>query len=131
LTHKVAVIGAGLAGLSCASTLRRGGCFVEVFEQERVIGGRVATARTGGVAFDSGAQYLTARSDKFRAYINELIGAGYAARWDPKMTSGEAKGVQLHTWYVGTPGMSSIVRPLAESIRVHTGRKVHTLTQTD
>jgi predicted NAD/FAD-dependent oxidoreductase len=131
LTHKVAVIGAGLAGLSCSSYLRRAGCFVEVFEQERVIGGRVATARNGVVAFDSGAQYLTARSDKFRAYINELVSAGYAARWDPKTTTGDTKGVQLHTWYVGTPGMSSIVRPLAESIRVHTGKKVHTLTQTD
>jgi renalase len=120
-----------LAGLSCASSLRRAGCFVEVFEQERTIGGRVATARQGLVAFDSGAQYLTARSDKFRAYINELVSAGYAARWDPKTTAGEAKGVQLHTWYVGTPGMSSIVRPLAESVRVHTGKRVHTLKQTD
>ncbi|HYD16094.1 MAG TPA: FAD-dependent oxidoreductase [Hyphomicrobium sp.] len=131
MTHKVAVVGAGLAGLSCSSYLRRAGCFVEVFEQERVIGGRVATARNGVVGFDAGAQYLTARSDKFRAYINELVSAGYAARWDPKTTSGETKGVQLHTWYVGTPGMSSIVRPLAESIRVHTGKKVHTLSQTD
>ncbi|WP_291153081.1 FAD-dependent oxidoreductase [Hyphomicrobium sp.] len=127
----MAVIGAGLAGLSCASYLRRAGCFVEVFEQERVLGGRVATLRTGTVAFDTGAQYLTARSDKFRSYINELVASGYAARWDAKMSSGENKGVQLHTWYVGTPGMSSIVRPLAESVRVHTGKRVHTLTQTD
>lgn len=126
------MIGAGLAGLSCSSYLRRAGCFVEVFEQERVIGGRVATMRNGLVAFDSGAQYLTARGEKFRGYINELVSTGYAARWDPKMSAGgETKGVQLHTWYVGTPGMSSIVRPLAESVRVHTGKKVHTLSQTD
>lgn len=91
----------------------------------------MATTRNGLVAFDAGAQYLTARSDKFRAYINELVSTGYAARWDPKTTSGETKGVQLHTWYVGTPGMSSIVRPLAEGVRVHTSKKVHTLTQTD
>lgn len=91
----------------------------------------MATARHGLVAFDAGAQYLTARSDKFRAYISELVSAGYAARWDPKTTSGETKGVQLHTWYVGTPGMSSIVRPLAEGVRVHTSKKVHTLSRTD
>lgn len=131
MTSKVAVVGAGLAGLACASVLRRGGCFVEVFEQDRVIGGRTATVRNGLVAFDAGVQYLTARSDRFRAYINELVGAGYAARWDPKTTSGSTRGVQLHTWYVGTPGMSSIVRPLAESVRVHTGKAVHTLSQTD
>jgi predicted NAD/FAD-dependent oxidoreductase len=127
----VAVIGAGLAGLSCSSVLRRAGCFVEVFEQEKTLGGRVSTMRNGLLAFDSGAQYLTARSDRFRAYINELVSAGYAARWDPKTTSGETKGVQLHTWYVGTPGMSSIVRPLAEGVRVHTSKKVHTLSRTD
>ncbi len=120
-----------MAGLSCASFLRRAGCFVEVFEQERVLGGRVATLRNGLISYDTGAQYLTARSDKFRSYINELVGTGYAARWDAKMSSGESKGVQLHTWYVGTPGMSSIVRPLAESVRVHTGQRVHTLAQTD
>lgn len=120
-----------MAGLSCASYLRRAGCFVEVFEQERVLGGRIATLRNGLISYDTGAQYLTARSEKFRSYINELVGTGYAARWDAKMSSGESKGVQLHTWYVGTPGMSSIVRPLAESVRVHTGQRVHTLAQTD
>lgn len=131
MTHKVAVVGAGLAGLSCSSFLRRAGCFVEVFEQEKSLGGRATTARAGLVAFDAGAQYITARGDKFRAYINELVSTGYAARWDPKTTSGDAKALQLHTWYVGTPGMSSIVRPLAESVRVHMGKKVHTLRQTD
>lgn len=117
-----------MAGLSCASFLRRAGCFVEVFEQERTLGGRIATQRNGLVAYDTGAQYLSTRSDKFRAYLNELLAAGYAARWDPKTTTGEAKAVQLHTWYVGTPGMSSVVRPLAESIRVHTGQRVHTVS---
>jgi renalase len=120
-----------LAGLSCASFLRRAGCFVEVFEQERTLGGRIATLRNGLVAYDSGAQYLTARSEKFRGYLNELLSAGYAARWDPKTTTGDAKAVQLHTWYVGTPGMSSIVRPLAESVRVHTGQRVHTVSPGD
>lgn len=125
------MVGAGLAGLSCASYLRRAGCFVEVFEQDRVLGGRIATLRSGGVSYDTGAQYLTARSDKFRSYINELVSAGYAARWDPKVASKAGRGLQLHTWYVGTPGMSSIVRPLAESIRVHTGKRVHTLAPRD
>lgn len=127
MTQKVAVIGAGMAGLSCAAYLRQSGYFVEVFEQDRVIGGRVATMRNGLVAFDSGAQYLTARTDRFRTYINGLCASGYAAKWEPKTTSGDRQGVQLHTWFVGTPGMSSIVRPLTESVRVHTSKRVHTI----
>ena len=37
----------------------------------------------------------------------------------------------MHPWVVGTPGMSSIVRPLAESVRVSTGKRVHTLERRD
>ena len=39
--HKVAVIGAGPAGLACASELRRGGYEVTVFEKENTAGGLV------------------------------------------------------------------------------------------
>jgi len=62
VTNKAAIVGAGLAGLSCARTLRRAGFFVEVFEQDSIIGGRLATTRIGGDTFDHGAQYLTTHS---------------------------------------------------------------------
>ena len=129
---KVAVIGAGLAGLSCARDLRRAGFFVEVFEQERVIGGRLSTARVGMESFDHGAQYLTARSSRFRSFIDEVAGLGYAARWTPRsQISGPEGGGQITPWYVGTPGMASVVRPLTESLRIQTSRRVHTLERAD
>lgn len=126
VTKKVAVIGAGLAGLSCARILRRAGCYVEVFEQDRIIGGRMATTRLGLVPFDHGAQYITARSDIFRSYIDEIQASGYATRWVPTAANGEGASM-LTPWFVGTPGMSSIVRPLAEGVRLHTNMRVHTL----
>lgn len=119
-----------MAGLACARVLRRAGCYVEVFEQDRIIGGRVATTRIGLTSFDHGAPYVTARSTVFQKYIEELCDTGYAARWTPKATSGEGAAT-MHAWYVGTPGMSSILRPLAESVRIHTGRRVHTLQRND
>lgn len=132
MTLKVAVIGAGLAGLTCARELRRSGFFVEVFEQERVIGGRLATARLGLESFDYGAQYLTARGNSFRDFLDEVAGIGYAARWTPRaQISGPEGGGQMLPWYVGTPGMASIVRPLTESVRVQTSRRVHTLERAD
>lgn len=130
VTSKVAVIGAGLAGLACARVLRRAGCFVEVFEQDRSIGGRMATTRLGLVPFDHGAQYVTARTDIFRTYVNELQGAAYLARWVPTAANGEGAS-QLMPWFVGTPGMSSIVRPLAEGVRLHTDRRVHAVRPVD
>jgi renalase len=126
VTQRVAVIGAGLAGLSCARVMRQAGFYVDVFERDRIIGGRMATARIGMATFDHGAQYLTARGTVFRSYLDELTSVGYAARWMPRSHDGSESG-QMHPWYVGTPGMSMVVRPLAESVRIHTNRNVHTI----
>jgi len=130
LSHRVAVIGAGLAGLSCARVLRQAGCFVEVFEKDRIIGGRLATARVGSTTFDHGAQYVIARSKRFAEYLNEMVNTSYAVRWKPVTAGGEGMG-QMLPWYVGTPGMASLVRPLAESVRIHTKKTVHTIQRND
>lgn len=137
MTWRTAVIGAGLAGLACARELRRAGSYVEVFEKERIIGGRVATNRAGMVNFDHGAQYLTARTTAFKKYLDELMSTGYAARWEPRTMIGatdlaeETLAKHAIGWYVGTPGMSSIVRPLAEGVRIHTNRTVHTIEKVE
>ena len=130
MTKRVAVIGAGLAGLSAARVLRRAGCYVEVFEQDRIIGGRMATPRLGLASFDTGAQYLTVRSNSFKKYVDELVASGYATPWAPRGLNGEATPT-MQQWFVGTPGMSSILRPLAESVRIHTSRRVHTMKRGD
>lgn len=131
MTKRVAVIGAGLAGLSCARVLRRAGCYVEVFEQDRVVGGRMGTARLGLIPFDHGAQYVSARNARFKSYLEETVGASYTARWVPRGSTGEEGEGQMSPWFVGTPGMSSIVRPLAENVRMMFGRRVHTLQRND
>ncbi len=86
----------------------------------------MATTRLGLTPFDHGAQYITGRSAAFTNYLDELVSAAYATRWNPKSDTGEAIG-QMHPWFVGTPGMSSMVRPLAEGVRIHTERRVHTV----
>ena len=97
-----------------------------------MIGGRMATTRLGVETFDHGAQYVTARTKAFRTYLEEVAALGYASRWNPRSSlNGEEGSGQMLPWYVGTPGMASIVRPLAESVRIHTGRKVHTLDRSD
>lgn len=57
---KVAVIGAGLAGLSAAITLQDAGYEVEVFESSERVGGRVATDFIDGYRLDRGFQLINA-----------------------------------------------------------------------
>jgi len=54
----VAVIGAGVAGLSAASYLARQGCAVKVFEAASTAGGSCADTNVAGYVFNQGAQYL-------------------------------------------------------------------------
>lgn len=131
VTQRVAVIGAGLAGLACARVLRRAGCYVEIFERERVIGGRMAMTRLGTTPFDLGCQYLTARSTRFKSFLAELQAAGYVATWQPKTLSREDGGGQGTPWLVGSPSMPAVVRPLAESVRINTGRNAHTIQRVE
>lgn len=123
MAKKAAIIGAGLAGLSCARTLRRAGIDVDVFEQNPAIGGRLATIRIGDDTFDHGAQYVCARSAGFSDFLGETAGLGFAQRWTPHVDGAPRIG-EPGAWMVGTPGMSSLVRPLADNVRIDTGRRV-------
>ncbi|CAN5529988.1 FAD-dependent oxidoreductase [soil metagenome] len=64
---RVAIIGAGVAGLGAAYRLREAPASVVIFEKSRGVGGRVATrSRHVGatrVRFDHGAQYIRPESD--------------------------------------------------------------------
>ncbi len=56
--HDVIVVGAGLAGLACATTLVRAGLDVVVLEASDAVGGRVRTDVVDGFRLDRGFQVL-------------------------------------------------------------------------
>ncbi|MEO0619836.1 MAG: FAD-dependent oxidoreductase [Pseudomonadota bacterium] len=118
----IAVIGAGIAGMTCAQQLRALGHRVEVFERESILGGRLATRRIDRLNYDLGTPYITARSTQFNRHLNALALRGSVTRWSPTLYEGARADGQVVTpqnWFVGVPGMNSITRAMSEDIRVH------------
>ena len=122
---RIAVIGAGIAGLACAAALRDAGVAVAVFEKSRGLGGRIANRRTDAASFDHGAQYVSARGSAFRDYLDIAVAGGHAGDWDPR---GDLGAGPLRRW-VGQPGMSALVRPLAEGLEIHFACRVEGLAR--
>ena len=113
---RIAIIGAGMAGLACARRLVGAGLTPVVFDKGRGIGGRLATRRVDGLQFDHGAQYVTARDAGFVAALAGLNGA--VGRWDDG--SGEQR-------MVGVPGMSALAHALSNGLDVRQQVRVGTV----
>ena len=64
------IVGAGLAGLACALTVRRAGRTVLLFDREEVVGGRVRTDGIEGYRLDRGFQVLLTAYPEARRFLN-------------------------------------------------------------
>lgn len=135
ISEEIAIIGAGLSGLSAALSLVAAGRRVRVFDKGRGPGGRLSTRRAGDWRFDHGGQFLTARDDGFRAIMDGLVAAGHAAPWTGRVIRLHADGRQephAVERFVGTPGMNGIIQGLAaqlpEAARPQFGRRVATIS---
>lgn len=147
---RIAIVGAGIAGLSAARALADRRHTVKVFERGRVAGGRVATrvleaielprGLSGEVAFDHGAQYFTVRDQRFSEVAAEWerdrVIAKWTARivsfdgegWEDVSPSAKATGDRDDTRrYVGIPGMSAIANALAAGLDIELGTKIESL----
>ncbi|QWE22052.1 NAD(P)-binding protein [Polynucleobacter sp. AP-Jannik-300A-C4] len=119
---RVAIIGAGIAGLSCARELQSHGLPADIYEKSRGPSGRMSTRRTPDWSADHGAQYFTARDPRFIQEVQNWIKTGSAAIWKPKLKVYEA-GVWRDSnseeiRYVGTPNMNSPGKHLAEELSI-------------
>lgn len=121
--QRTAVIGAGLAGLTCAAALQAAGVAVTVFDKARGPGGRMSTRRLalpdGDVAFDHGATAFTVRDPAFQVQVEQWVSAGRVAPWPPAGPDA----------YVGTPAMNAPLKALAAGLDGRFGQAVTVLTR--
>ena len=125
----VAVVGAGISGLTCARTLADHGLPVTVFEKSRGVGGHMATRRSdNGAAFDHGAQYFTVRDKRFQNCVDSWQHAGLVQRWNGRIVSRHDQNTEQDksstARFVACPGMNAICRHLAENLDIRTNTRV-------
>jgi photolyase PhrII len=124
---RVAVIGAGIAGLICARTLRDQGVEVDIFEKSRGPGGRAATRRVDTqTLFDHGPPYAIVRNHRWENLLQSWHEEKIIAPWDGRIVSwvqglveeAPREGIR----WVGVGGMNSLGKHLANELelRCHT-----------
>lgn len=128
---QIAIIGAGLAGLSCATHLQAHGHQVTVYEKNPDGGGRMHTRDTELGGFDLGTQYFTARSVAFRKQVATWHQLGWLQRWDGRLARLEqgrmAKAGGNRQRWVAAPGMGALCRQLAHGLDVRCEQQVTAL----
>lgn len=124
----VAVIGAGMAGITVARLLTERGYPVTVFDKARGMGGRMATRREGECAFDHGCQFFTVHDERFRSYVESWVEQGLVSPWRHRMANcdnGQITVLQDDTVrYVGVPGMNAMIKGMADGLNVQLATRI-------
>lgn len=136
----VAIIGAGIAGLTCAQQLHQAGYRVVIVEKSRGVGGRVATRRLQDTCADHGVRYLEAQGKFLPQLIEILVQRGILQAWTDtiydlkSVEPGSDLTIESHssgmTRYVAAAGMTAVAKFLASDLEIWINRRVETITPT-
>ncbi|MGN9767068.1 NAD(P)/FAD-dependent oxidoreductase [Micromonospora sp. SD12] len=121
------VVGAGIAGVACATELARAGIPVEIRERARVSGGRMASRRFDGRPADLGAAYFTVDDPDFAQVAEGWRSAGLAREWTDTFVAYDGAGRREAPGpmrWAATRGLRSLVEHLARDLPVTVNRLV-------
>ena len=134
----IAVIGAGVAGATCAHSLAQAGHRVQVFDKSRGPGGRLATRRLEWVdqdgaahltRLDHGAPGFAARTTAFRSFVEQAVHAGWLGEWAPDLAPDSLPLDGGDPLYVPVPDMPSLCRRLLDGVDFSASFAVERLIQ--
>ncbi|MDR1968307.1 MAG: FAD-dependent oxidoreductase [Burkholderiaceae bacterium] len=136
----IAIVGAGIAGLTCARTLLQAGEQVSVFEANPHVGGHMASVQTPFGSFDAAAQYFTVRDERFARAL-EVAAPHVARRWsaiavrvlDEHGRVLEAGSAAREAHWVATPTMDALphhwAAPLQANGDLHLNTRVRAIAR--
>ncbi|HEY5959462.1 MAG TPA: FAD-dependent oxidoreductase, partial [Polyangiaceae bacterium] len=118
----VIIVGAGVAGLSCAKVLGDAGKRVRLLERSRGVGGRCATRRVDGQSVDHGLVFIHGRDPEFLEALREVPGH-WLEHW-PAVLRGAGSPCQPNAFVHGARrlahanGMNAFPKQLAAGLDV-------------
>lgn len=114
--RRIAIIGAGMAGLSCAWHLQREGIKATIFEQAGSAGGRIMTHTHKTTTFDGGTPFFTANNPCFKMFIEYWEKKGILERWKGQIyVDNRQAGLNLSKHpFVGIPNMDVVAKMLQQ-----------------
>lgn len=131
----VAIVGAGVAGLSCARELVDHGVEVQILEKSRGVGGRCATRRIEGAAVDHGLAFYHGDDPEFLTALRE-VESDPPIEW-PKRITGDGAPCQPnayrpgHTRLAYASGVSAFPKHLATGMEVRLETRATALAPAD
>lgn len=129
MTSEFVIVGAGVAGLSCARVLREAGRAPVVLERSRGVGGRCATRRVEGRPVDHGITFFHGSAAEFLAELRSVTGATVLDGW-PKRRFGRGAPCQPNAFRAGesclafAEGVSIYPKHLARDLDIRTMTRV-------
>lgn len=134
----IAIVGAGLAGLTAGKILAQKGHEVIVLEKSRGYGGRLSTRYAGEqnhIKLDHGASYIEKGGSLFSEFIDELSGKGILTPWTDSFAFVNEEGFfeshpsrENKQIYAATNGMNSIGQYLSRWVDVRQNTRVSGIT---
>lgn len=117
----IAVVGAGMAGLSLAHALLQAGRQVIVFEENALTGGRLVAPPGAEAGIDWGTQFFTVRNAAFKMFINKHCPDAVGA-WNADIQYRSVDGLWMRsrgdTRYVGLPSMNALGQAISADLDI-------------
>jgi renalase len=137
MTHfDIAVVGAGMAGLTCAQQLHQAGYNVVVAEKSRGLGGRLATRRLQNTHADHGVCYLKAKDIQFQSLLETLVDRDLLQVWTDTIHELDVNNqvqepIEQSPRYASPMGFSAIGKFLATGLNLIQNQRVETVQFND
>lgn len=121
ITSDVLVIGAGMAGLAAARSLKDSNLHATLVDKGRGVGGRVATRRLGERdaprgRWDHGAQFATFRSSRLLDQLKAWNTLPSLHPWHPAPDG--------HTRHISPEGINAFAKSLALGLDIQSGERI-------